>query len=183
MKYELLKSNRGVLVDRSSVFCDIKGSVELSFLLPDKGEYVAVIIDSHGTTFRMLIDDGKLELPVEVMTPQLLQLYVVKAEEGQITATYACEPIKIQSLSEIGKNVFEITGAATEDDLRLRMTEIEKQFCTQVQKFEQAREVLTVQIEKYNEAIKRFNVSVETINRLSERLAALEANYDPTVIE
>ena len=36
---------------------------------------------------------------------------------------------------------------------------------------------------KYNDAVRQFNAAIETINAVSARLAALEANYDPTIIK
>ena len=40
-----------------------------------------------------------------------------------------------------------------------------------------------MQAEKYSQAIVAYNSAIEVINNLSERLAALESNYDPTVIK
>lgn len=42
---------------------------------------------------------------------------------------------------------------------------------------------LSALTEKYNGAVEKYNAAVETINKLAERVAALEANYDPTIIE
>ena len=42
---------------------------------------------------------------------------------------------------------------------------------------------LTALESKYNAAVKSFNAAVDEVNKLSERLAALEANYDPTIID
>ncbi len=41
---------------------------------------------------------------------------------------------------------------------------------------------LSALTEKYNGAVEKYNAAVETINKLAERVAALEANYDPTII-
>lgn len=174
MIYELLPTGRGVLIDRASVFCDVKGSAELSFLLPDEGQFAAVLLDEHGATYDDLIVDGKLVLPNELLKQQTLQLYVVKTDEGQITMTYACEPLQIHSLAAARADVFELTGAATEDDLRLRMTEIEKQFCTQMQKFEEYTARVDELEAKLIAAIERFNGAVETIKDTVERVTELE---------
>ena len=52
-----------------------------------------------------------------------------------------------------------------------------------MQKYEEMKTELTAMTEKYNEAVKHFNAAIETINNLTERVAALEANYDPTIIQ
>lgn len=183
MTYKLLPTGRGVIIDRVSVFCDVKGSAELSFSLPDSGQYAAALIDEHGTTYDVTIKDGKLVLPPELLRPQVLQLYVVKTDQGSITATYACEPLVIRSMADARASVFELTGAATEDDLRRRMVELEEAFCLQGQKCDAyAAQVATLD-EKLIKAVAGFNVAVETVNALQERVTAIEANYDPTIIK
>ena len=57
-----------------------------------------------------------------------------------------------------------------------RLTEIERMFSVEVAAFK-------MQAEKYSQAIVAYNSAIEVINNLSERLAALESNYDPTVIK
>lgn len=38
-------------------------------------------------------------------------------------------------------------------------------------------------VSEVRELAERYNAAIEVINNLSERLAALESNYDPTVIK
>lgn len=50
-------------------------------------------------------------------------------------------------------------------------------------KIEAIEERLSALENQYNVAVARFNEAVATINTLNDRVSALEANYDPTVIE
>ncbi len=49
-------------------------------------------------------------------------------------------------------------------------------------KLDQAVKKLSSQTAAYNTAVAAYNAAVERINNIDERLAALESNYDPTVI-
>lgn len=177
MTYKLLPTGRGVITDRASVFCDVKGSMTLSFLLPDNGQYAAVLVDEHGKTYDVSIRNGKIELPQELLRPQILQLYVVRVEDGRIAATYACEPLVVHSMAAARASTFELTGAATEEDIRRRMTEIEERFCTQVQKCEVYAAQVAELKKKLEKSVVGYNAAVKDINTVRERLEALEADY------
>ena len=46
-----------------------------------------------------------------------------------------------------------------------------------------AHDALTIALETVVELAQKYNQAIEVINNLSERLTALESNYDPTVIQ
>ena len=81
-----------------------------------------------------------------------------KTLDGELTEK-ALRPIA-ERFKETGATVDELTDKLANLDMRLSGAEAQ----------------LTVVSESYNKAI-------EVINNLSERLAALEANYDPTIIK
>lgn len=84
--------------------------------------------------------------------------------------------------SEKEQNITE-SLAEFEQAFSLQRETLEQTFCTQMQKYEEMKTELTAMTEKYNEAVKHFNAAIETINNLTERVAALEVNYDPTIIQ
>lgn len=177
MKYELLSSGRGVLIDRAPVLQDVEDTFEVSFLLPSsKGQFFAVFIDSKNVKRQVEICSGVAALPVDLLQPQYVQLYVVEIEKDVVVKAWNCEAIKIASLGDMLKNQWEISGGMSDVSAIERLTEIERSFAYEVAAFK-------AQAEKYNQAVVAFNAAIEVINNLSERIAALESNYDPTVIK
>lgn len=73
--------------------------------------------------------------------------------------------------------------AESERAFSLQRQTLEQQLDEQTQNYNATRQALEVMTEKYNEAVTHFNAAIQTINGLNERLTALEANYDPTIIE
>lgn len=176
MRYELLDNGRGILVDRMSVLQDVEGAFEVSFLLPCKGQFVAVFIDDKNIKRQVQICDGIVTLPTSLLRPQYVRLYVVKVENDEVVKTWDCEQIKISNLGDMLGCHYEVSGGMSESAAIARLADIERTFAVELSAFKN-------QSEKYEQAIIAFNTAIEVINNLSERLAALENNYDPTVIK
>lgn len=176
MKYELLNNGRGILADRAPILNDVKGTFKVSFLLPCKGHFFAVFIDANGKKYQVKIIDSTAILPTEILQPQYVQLYVIQIESDKVVRAWDCEPLKISNLCDELKSQWEISGSMSEVSAVERLTEIERMFSVEVAAFK-------MQAEKYSQAIVAYNSAIEVINNLSERLAALESNYDPTVIK
>ena len=176
MKYELLNNGRGILVDRTPILQDVNGTFKVSFLLSDAAQYCAVLIDSKNVKHQIQICDNEIALPKELLQPQYVKLYVVQLDNNEIIKSWDCEPIKISNLGSMLQSQWEISGGLSEASAVQRLAEVECRLA-------EVESIFKEQLEKYNQNITAYNKAIEVINNLSERLAALEANYDPTIIK
>jgi hypothetical protein len=184
MQYKLENGcSSGILIDRTSILKDIRDTCTVSFLLPDSEQYIAIFIDENGLRHQCEIKSGNVSIPHELLKQQVVQLYVGKIKNNICCTMFSCGALRIQAFNDMVKSYFEITGIMTEEDLRIRIAELEQAFCTQMQKYEEVKERFATLSEKYNNAVLQYNAAVETVNKMNERLTALEANYDPTIIE
>lgn len=96
------------------------------------------------------------------------------AENVHLARVALQEDKDVKALSSLLTRIESELYKATEIDEKV--TALTETFSAQLQKYEET-------IAKYNTAAANFNAAAKTINKLSERVAALEANYDPTIIE
>lgn len=126
MKYEINpKSARGLLIDSTPIFSDIKDTFEVSFLLCD-GSYIALFKGVDGVEYRKAIKDGVCKIPKELLNKeQYVELIVSKVEEDRIIQSWACDPLKITAFLNLRKTQWQLSGGTTENDLIMRLNLIE----------------------------------------------------------
>lgn len=86
-----------------------------------------------------------------------------------------------EAITDTKQNIIE-SLAEFERAFSLQRQILEQQFAEQSQKYQETKIALDIMAEKYKEAVTHFNKAIQTVNNLAERLTALEANYDPTII-
>lgn len=210
MIYELIeKSERGVLIDRTPILRDVRDTFKVSFLLPDNGAYLALLYGADGTEYRKPIVSGEVKVPHELLNvEQFVGLAVCKIDEGKITHAWECEPIKVTALFNMRRTQWQLSGGTTDQNYFDRLIELERlhaqesialtEFKETVKGLQasaearvdelkamlQAQAAVIDELRKSNgEIAAEHNRAIGVINDLSERLAALEKNYDPTIIE
>ena len=83
MKYELLMgSEKGVLIDRTPIMLDIRDTFEVSFLLPQKGAYIALFRGEDNIEYKSVIKGGRVKLPPELLNKeQYVSLIVTEVND------------------------------------------------------------------------------------------------------
>lgn len=209
MKYELLEnSDVGVVVDATPVYRDVKDTFEVSFLLPSDGVYVAVMCDTDGVEYRAMLFDGRLKIPRQLLKRSgEVQLVVHQTENGRVTRVWECRPFKLETFLSERETWRKLSAGLDADKLQSRLTDIEREHATATEEFaalngavslckaeteslidelrkDMARqtEVITSLKAENVKLTETYNKAIEVINNLSERVSALEKNYDPTII-
>lgn len=209
MRYELLNNaDIGVVVDATPVYRDIKDTFEVSFLLPSDGVYVAVMCDADGVEYRATLFDGRLKIPKQLLKRSgEVQLVVHQTENGRVIRTWECRPFKVETFLAERETWRKLSTGLDADKLQLRLTYIERVHATAMEEYaaliravslykaetENLIDELRQDIASQKEVItslkaenvrlsEAFNKAIEVINNLSERIVALEKNYDPTII-
>ena len=135
MKYELLENGRGILVDRLSVLHDVEGTYEVSFLLPCKGQFIAVFIDDRNIKRQVQICEGIAILPLALLRPQYVRLYVVRVENDEVVKTWDCEQLKISNLGDMLGCCYEVSGGMSESAAVARLADMERMFAVELAAF------------------------------------------------
>ena len=210
MQYELIDgAGVGVITDPTPILRDIKDTFGVSFVLPGEGVYVALFRDEGGVEYRATIKDSVAKVPKQILTKnQRVGLTVCKVDGDEITQSWECHPLKVGSFLELRKTQWQITAGMDDRELYARLAEIEKQHAQTQAEFNElkaenlrradefaqtAREYaesvngLTkalASVKTANETLaKSYNEAIKVVNDLTGRVAALEKNYDPTIIK
>ena len=188
---------------------DIKDTFGVSFVLPGEGVYVALFRDEGGVEYRATIKDSVAKVPRQILTKnQRVGLTVCKVDGDEITQSWECYPLKVGSFLELRKTQWQITVGMDDRELYARLAEIEKQhaqtqaefnelkaensrradeFAKTAQEYAESVNGLTkalASVKTTNETLaKSYNEAIKVVNDLTGRVAALEKNYDPTIIK
>lgn len=210
MQYELIDgAGVGVITDPTPILRDIKDTFGVSFVLPGEGVYVALFRDEGGVEYRATIKDSVAKVPRQILTKnQRVGLTVCKVDGDEITQSWECYPLKVGSFLELRKTQWQITAGMDDRELYARLAEIEKQhaqtqaefnelkaensrradeFAKTAQEYTESVNGLTkalASVKTTNETLaKSYNEAIKVVNDLTGRVAALEKNYDPTIIK
>ena len=199
MKYELLsQGDRGILIDRTPIFQDVRDTFEVSFLLPGEGVYLALFKDAAGVEYRKTVVSGAVKIPKEILSKeQYVGLVVCETDGERILRSWECEPIKVTALFGMRYSQWQLSGGMTERNCFDRLLDLERLHAWAMNelaglKNEQAKtkEDLTAHLETISllkkqtqEVVGNYNGAIDVVNDLSKRLKALEKNYDPTLID
>ncbi len=210
MRYELLSnSDVGVIIDPTPVLRDIKDTFVVSFDLPEPGVYVALFRDEDGIEYRATIQDGAVKVPRLLLSKeQRVGLTVCKISDEAVLMSWECHPLKIGTFLLLRQSQWQITAGTDDREIYARIATIERLHTRTQSEFSELRADCLHRAEEYREAAcdfdgrlcalstalanakavnediaAKYNQAIEVINDLSERVAALESNYDPTVIK
>lgn len=203
MKYELIKdSNAGVIIDPTPILLDIKDTFKVSFVLPEEGAYIALFRGEDNAEYKAVIKDSMAILPKELFKKeQRVGLTVCQIENEKIIHAWECHSLRIGAFLYLRQTQWQITAAVDDKEIYARIAELErshaetitenKRFMSEFSKVaqeyanqlaENARTLASVK--KANETLAtEYNKAIKVINDLSERVNALEKNYDPTIIK
>lgn len=210
MQYELIdKAGVGVITDPTPILRDIRDTFGVSFVLPGEGAYVALFRDESGVEYRATIKDSVAKVPKQILTKnQRIGLTVCKVDGDEITQSWECYPLKVGSFLELRKTQWQITAGMDDKELYARLAEIEKahaqtqeefnaikaenlrradEFAKTAREYAESVNGLTkalASVKTANETLANgYNEAIKVVNDLSARVAALEKNYDPTLIK
>lgn len=209
MKYELLSNGRGVLIDRTPIMQDIRDTFEVSFLLPNKGSYVALFRGEDGIEHKAIIKDKKVKMPSALLKKeQYVKLIVTEINAEEVIKAWECEPLKITAYFHLRENQWQVSGGMTDKNALERLTQIEKELVDINKAFENIKrsfilakdkhdrqvQNLTEKNKEYMEALNKYkleneklasayNNAIDVLNDHAKRLYALEKNYDPSIIK
>lgn len=210
MQYELINgSGVGVITNSTPILRDIKDTFCVSFVLPGEGVYVALFRDEGGVEYRATIKDSVAKVPRQILTKnQRVGLTVCKVDGDEITQSWECYPLKVGSFLELRKTQWQITVGMDDRELYARLAEVEREhaktqaefnelkaensrradeFAKTAQEYAESVNGLTkalASVKTTNETLaKSYNEAIKVVNDLTGRVAALEKNYDPTIIK
>ncbi len=210
MQYELISgAGVGVIIDPTPILRDIKDTFGVSFVLPDVGAYVALFRDEAGVEYRATIKGSVAKVPKQILTKnQRIGLTVCKVDGDEITRSWECHPLKVGSFLELRKTQWQITAGMDDRELYARLAEIEKthartqaefnelkaenlrradEFAQTAREYAESVNGLTkalASVKTANETLANgYNEAIKVVNDLTGRVAALEKNYDPTIIK
>ena len=210
MQYELINgSGVGVITDPTPILRDIKDTFCVSFVLPEAGAYVALFRDENGVEYRATIKDSTVKVPKPLLTKeQGVGLTVCKLDGEKITQSWECHPLKVGTFLSLRQTQWQITAGLDDRELFARLAETEREHAKTRAEFdalkadysshraETAESVGTFErklteqgevlasVKKANETLtKSYNEAIKVVNDLSQRVLALEKNYDPTIIK
>ena len=210
MKYELIKdSHLGVILDPMPILLDIKDTFEVSFVLPDDGAYIALFRDEDGFEYKVVIKDGVAKVPKQLFKKeQRVGLTVCLLDGERITHAWECHSFKISAFLYLRQSQWQITAAVDDKEIFDRLAEIENSHSETQTAFYALRAENARCVDEYNKATQEYaekigelnkalasvkkandtlateyNRAIVVINDLSERVNALEKNYDPTIIK
>lgn len=210
MKYELIRDgNVGVLIDPTPIFSDIKDTFTVSFILPESGAYVALFRDEKGIEYKTIIGNERAQIPKELLKKeQRVGLTVCKVDGDNILRVWECQSMQTVAFLRMRQTQWQITAGVDDKELYARLAQIEQEFANSQKLVNELmaqntvyKNEIAVAITEFNTTLnmantalashktsietltQSYNNAIEVINNLSERLAALESNYDPTVIK
>ena len=128
MKYELLENTDiGIIVDATPIFRDIKDTFVVSFILPEKGVYIALFRGENGVEYRASIKDGILNVPKILLDKsQRVTVTVFRVEDNEIIKIWKCPPLQVGIFSPMRDTYRQITIAMTGEELVERLTALEQ---------------------------------------------------------
>lgn len=152
---------------------------------------------------------GECKVPKELLKQeQYVSLVVSEINGEKVLRSWECEPLKITAFLYLRQTQWQVSGGMTDKDAYDRMVELEHLYAQSLADFgalnaavegyktetaalvaelqaEQKRLTETVaSVKKNNETLTNaYNEASKVVNDLSNRLSALEKNYDPTIIE
>lgn len=203
MRYELIEnSHAGIIIDPTPILLDIKDTFEVSFVLPDRGGYIALFRGEDNAEYKVAIKDGVARIPKELFKKeQRVGLTVCQVNEEEILHAWECHSLRIGAFLHLRQTQWQVTAGVDDKELFARIAELEKAFVTwQTENLrcideynkaareyaEQSAELTKTlaSVKKANETlVDGYNNAIKVINDLSERVKALEKNYDPTIIK
>ncbi len=210
MQYKLENGcSSGILIDQTPILRDIKDTFEVSFVLPCEGAYVALFRDAEGIEYRATLRNGTVKLPKQLLSKeQIVGLTVCKIECDAITQSWECHPLKVGTFLSLRKTQWQITAGLDDTQLYKQLSELEYTHAQTLSAVDALRADYTscaeqtaalvkcvaerldavcdtlVSQKSANEALAiAHNQAVKIINDLSERVALLEKNFDPTLIK
>lgn len=182
MRYQLLTSGKGVLIDRTPVLQDMRDTYTVSFLLPDTQPYIALFSGVDGIEHRKPIIDAKCKVPKELLSKeQYVGLTVCKLDGDKIVQVWKCEPLRITAFLHMRKTQWELAGGMTDKDCYNRLVELEKAHANTLGEFSVLRDFVTAHGMKTDKAIEDFGRMIEdirtTIQALNENVQMLSDAY------
>jgi hypothetical protein len=171
LRYELLSTGKGILIDRTPIFQDIKDTYEVSFLLPEQGAYIAVFNNEFIGEIKKTIKNGKVKVNELLGKEQYVSVTVCQIKEG-ITKSWECEPLRITNFGGMTKTQWQISGGMTDTDCYARLNELERLY-------EQSLKEIAAQNVKYEKATKHLLDGVnETLSRHENAIKSLAELMD-----
>ncbi len=210
MKYELIKnSNAGVIIDPTPILLDIKDTFKVSFVLPEESAYIALFRGEDNVEYKVVIKDSVALVPKQLFKKeQRVGLTVCQVDGEKMIHAWECHSLRIGAFLYLRQTQWQITAAVDDKEIYARIAELEKSHAETQTAFktlqaentrcmdecsktarehaEQVAELTKtlVSVKKANETLAdRYNKAIKVINDLSERVKALEKNYDPTIIK
>ncbi len=210
MKYEIIEgSGVGVIIDPTPILRDIKDTFCVSFVLPEAGAYVALFRDEAGVEYRATIKDSTAKVPKPLLTKeQRVGLTVCKLDGEAITQSWECQPLKVGTFLSLRQTQWQITAGMDDRELFARLAEIEREHAKTRAEFDALKDDYArhrdataqlvasfekkldgqgetlASVKKSNETLAgAYNEAIKVVNDLSQRVLALEKNYDPTIIK
>lgn len=210
MQYELIRdSNAGVIIDPTPVLRDIKDTFMVSFLLPCEGAYIALFRGEDNVERKVVIRDGAAEMPKELLTKeQRVGLTVCRLDGENIVQAWECWSLRVGAFLYLRQSQWQVTAGMDDKDFFARFAELERTHAQSQADYAMLKAHDTdcknntaelvakfkLELYKQGEALaslktdtettaKAYNKAIEVINDLSNRVHALEKNYDPTIIK
>lgn len=210
MKYELIKdSNIGVLIDPTPILLDIKDTFKVSFILPFDGAYIALFRGEDNIEYKVVIKNNAATVPKELFKKeQRVGLTVCMLDEEKIAHVWECHSLRIGAFLYLRQTQWQITAGMDDKEIYSRIAELEKSHAKTRADFDALQTDNARCIDEYNKAASEYtehiaglnktlsnvkkanetlaieyNKAIGVINDLSERVNALEKNYDPTIIK
>lgn len=209
MKYELIKgANAGVIIDPTPILLDVKDTFEVSFVLPDEGGYIALFRGEDNAEYKVAIKGGIARIPKELFKKeQRVGLTVCQVSEEEIIHAWECHSLRIGAFLHLRQTQWQVTAGVDDREIFSRIAQLEDCHAQTQTAFntlqtdnkrcldefyevrqEYAKRLAEVtrtlaSVQKANEMLANgYNNAIKVINDLSERVKALEKNYDPTII-
>ncbi len=209
MRYELIEnSNAGVIIDPTPILLDIKDTFKVSFVLPEDGSYIALFRGEDNSEYKVVIKDNVAIVPKQLFKKeQRVGLTVCQVDSERIIHAWECHSLRIGAFLYLRQTQWQVTACVDDRELFERIAELERSHaetqtafetlqaentrCMEVcsktarEHAEQVAELTRTlaSVKKVNETlVDGYNNAIKVINDLSERVKALEKNYDPTII-
>lgn len=171
MKYELLSTGQGILIDRTPIMQDIRDTYEVSFLLPEQGAYTAVFNNEFIGEIKKPIKNDKVKVNELLGKEQYVSLTVCQLGNEGIIKSWECEPIRVTNFNGMTKTQWQISGGMTDKDYYARLNNLEKLYGETLNE-------IALQNIKLTEAVNLINQYADTLLKdykdLIRRVKALE---------
>lgn len=166
MKYKLLDTSRGVIVDPTPILQDVKDTFEVSFLLLDSGAYIALFRGADGAEYRKAVKDGVCKIPRELLTKeQYVEVTVCKIDNDKVLQSWDCEPLKVTAFLHMRKNQWQLSAGMTDDNCLKRLAEIEELCANTIMRAEAENKALKDEIAKLRESIAEMLTTLASVQK------------------